>query len=308
MPGIGIIANPHSQLNKRSPAGLSALQAIAGQKGIFTVTRDLDHLDETLLDYRERKIKLLAINGGDGTVSQAITRMIAIYGKQQLPTLAVLGGGTMNLVASQLSMSGSPAEILKKIIASDPKDYTVETLETLKIKDVYGFLYADQSSTAILEEFYRKKSGQLGAVWLAAKITSSFIKSGSLFRSLVKPAHLQARFQPSGAIDEEVLGCFAGTIHKFPLGIPFLPLARRYPGQFQMMAVTCKAERLLWYMPLLMFLQKEGEGFGKISLCCKEAELTYAGPVSYTIDGEIYSEPTGRLVIEAGPTLRFLMI
>lgn len=309
MPGIGIIANPHSQLNKRSPAGLGVLQSIAGQKGIFTITRDLDHLDETLKSYRDQRIELLAINGGDGTISQAITRMIAIYGKRKLPKLAVLRGGTMNLVAAQLGVEGTPTDILKTIIDRPVGDHEVEELDTLKINDVYGFLYADQSSTAILEEFYRKKSGHLGAAWLAARLTTSFIRGGRLYSSLVKSSSLKARFKPSDRdFQSEVLGCFAGTINKFPLAIPFLPLARRQPRHFQAMAVTCRSDRLLWYMPALMLLQKEGKSFGKVSVCCKEATLEYEGEVQYTIDGEIYSEPSGRLHIESGPALRFIKI
>lgn len=309
MPGIGIIANPHSQLNKRSPSGLSVLQTITGQKGIFTVTRDLDHLDETLKVYRDKKIEILAINGGDGTISQAITRMIAIYGKRQLPKIAVLRGGTMNLVAAQLGIDGSPAENLKVLLEKPLEDHSVEALDTLKIKDIYGFLYADQSSTAILEEFYRKKSGQLGAAWLAARMTGSFLRSGSLYRSLVKSAWVKARFKPEAAnFEADVLGCFAGTINKLPFAIPFLTHARRSSGQFQTMAITCRPDRLLWYMPFLMLLQKEGESLGKVNVCCKEARLEYQGTVHYTIDGEIYSEPSGRLQIEAGPTLQFVKI
>ncbi len=117
MPGIGIIANPHSKLNKRSPHTLTLMAEAIGQKGVFTITRDLDHLDETLKSYKEQEISILGINGGDGSISQIITRMIAIYGSKPLPLLAVLRGGTMNLIASQLSISDGPVENIKKLVA-----------------------------------------------------------------------------------------------------------------------------------------------------------------------------------------------
>ncbi|RZA10462.1 MAG: hypothetical protein EOP10_34740, partial [Proteobacteria bacterium] len=302
MPGIGIIANPHSKLNKRSPHTLSLMAEAVGQNGIFTITRDLDHLDETLKSYKAQEISILGINGGDGTISQIITRMIGIYGSQPLPLLAVLRGGTMNLIAAQLSIEGPPHENIKKLVALVQSQKTLPTqrLSTLKINAIYGFLYADQSSTAILEEFYRKKSGHLGAAWLATKVTSSFLVKGPLIRSVIQAHPLKAQFKPSGSVDRKVLGCFAGTITKFPLGFPFLPLARRYPDHFQVTAVTCKADSLLWNLPLILLVQKEGRSIGKESFCVKEAKLDYEGEAHFTVDGEIYRAPKGDILIEAG--------
>ena len=310
MPGIGIIANPHSKLNKRSPQTLSLMAEAIGQKGIFTVTHDLDHLDETLKNYKAQEIAILGINGGDGTISQIITRMIGIYGSQPLPILAVLRGGTMNLIAAQLSIDNTPVENIKKLVAlvATEKTLSIQRLSTLKINEIYGFLYADQSSTAILEEFYRKKSGHLGAVWLATRITSSFLLKGTLIQSVVKSHALKAHFKPVGYLDRMVLGCFAGTITKFPLGFPFLPLARRYPNHFQVTAVTCKANALLWNLPMILLVQKEGRSIGKESFCVSEARLDYDGEAHFTVDGEIYQAPEGEILIEAGPSLRFLSI
>jgi diacylglycerol kinase family enzyme len=310
MPGIGIIANPHSKLNKRSPHTLSLMAEAVGQNGVFTVTRDLDHLDETLKSYKEQDISIVGINGGDGSISQIITRMVSIYGDKPLPLFAVLRGGTMNLIASQLSITGSPVENIKKLVAlaQSNKALPTQRLSTLKINDIYGFLYADQSSTAILEEFYRKKSGHLGAAWLATKLTSSFLTKGPLIKSIVKSHPLTASFKPTGKLDRMVLGCFAGTITKFPMGFPFLPLARRYPNHFQVTAVTSKADALLWNMPLILLLQREGRSIGKESFCVREARLQYDHEAHFTVDGEIYKAPRGDILIEAGPSLRFLSI
>lgn len=310
MPGIGIIANPHSKLNKRSPQTLSLMAEAIGQNGIFTITRDLDHLDETLRRYKAQEISILGINGGDGSISQIITRMLSIYGSTPLPLLAVLRGGTMNLIASQLSITDGPVENIKKILAlvGGKKALPTQRLSTLKINDIYGFLYADQSSTAILEEFYRKKSGHLGAAWLAARLTTSFLAHGDLIKTVVKSHALTAKFKPLGSLDRMVLGCFAGTITKFPMGFPFLPLARRYPNHFQVTAVTCKADALLWNLPMILMLQREGRSIGKESFCVRAAQLNYVGEAHFTVDGEIYKAPSGDILIEAGPSLQFLSI
>lgn len=281
-----------------------------GHNGIFTVTRDLDHLDETLRRYRDEGISILGINGGDGSISQIITRMIAVYGAQSLPLLAVLRGGTMNLIASQLNVTEGPVENVRRLIARFKSEDPLPTqhLSTLKINDIYGFLYADQTATAMLEEFYRKKSGKLGAAWLATRLVSSFLIQGELINRVIKSYHLVARFKPTGYLDRAVLGCFAGTITKFPLGFPFLPLARRYPGHFQVTAITSSVENLLWNMAPILLLQREGRTIGKESFCVRHASLSYRDSAHFTVDGEIYLAKDGRIKIEAGPSLRFLSL
>jgi hypothetical protein len=90
------------------------------------------------------------------------------------------------------------------------------------------------------------------------------------------------------------------------MGLQFLPLARQRPGHFQVTVVTCPPEKLLWYMPAIMLQQKEGPASGKHSFCCEQANLRYEGSVHFTVDGEIYVNPTGSLRIEAGPELEFV--
>lgn len=308
MPGIGIIANPHSKLNKRSPQELQRLQDKISKNGIFTITQDLDHLDETLQLYRDKQVPVVAINGGDGTISQTLTRMIRIYGSQPLPQIAVLRGGTMNLIAAQLGVYGHPDALLERLVESLERgqQLQIEHLSTLKIGSTYGFLYADQSSTRILEEFYSNKSRHLGASLLALRLVRSFLLNRPFIRNMIQAHRLRASFQPGGHLTETTLGCFAGTITKFPMGLVFLPLARKKTGHFQTTVVTCKAEKILWYLPLIMLQHKEGSAIGKHSFCCEQAVLEYEGEVHYTIDGEIYRNPDGRVVIESGPSIPFL--
>ncbi len=310
MPGIGIIANPHSKLNKRSPEELRLLQDVLGQKGIFSLSHDLAQLDRIILEYKSKGIEIIGINGGDGSISLAISRMIALYGTQTLPKFCVLGGGTMNLVASQLGVKGSPQAVLKRLLRAQEKARPIPTqkLATLKIGSIYGFLYADQSSTAILEEFYQKKSGHIGASLLTARLIQSFLVRGPFIKKMIKPHRLEASFKPGGRLRGLALGSFAGTITKFPMGLQFLPLARKIPGHFQVTVVTCPSEKILWYLPMIMLQQKEGPAAGKHSFCCEEATLRYEGSVHFTVDGEIYANSTGLLKIEAGPELEFFCI
>ena len=308
MPGIGIIANPHSKSNKRSMLEVRRMTGQLGQSDYITVTRDLEHLDETLKEYKRLALDWIGINGGDGTVSQVITRLIHLYGPQNCPAVLVLGGGTMNLVARQLGLIQRPHQILAEMKArqSATDRLVFERLMTLKVNGHFGFLYADQSSTAILEEYYLKKNGHAGAIWLSVRLVKSCLSKGSLIKKLVQKHRVELDFRPQGRFEAETLGCFAASITKFPLDLPFLQNARRDKGFFQAMAVTCSPEKLLWYMPRLMLKHKDGPNDGLISYCSQCLFLDYKSTSHFTVDGEIYVADDGRISIESGPELLFL--
>ena len=310
MPGIGIIANPHSKLNKRSPSEINRLRSIFGQKGIFCLSQTLAELDHILLDYKIKGIDIIGINGGDGSISRVISRTIAIYGDSPLPKFAILGGGTMNLVASELKICGSPSAVLARLVGhlEAGTALKIERLATLKINDIYGFLYADQSSTAILEEFYRNKKSHFRAGWLTLRLVDSFFRQTAFIRSMIKPHDLNASVRPGGQIKTQALGCFAGTIAAFPMGLRLLPFARDRAHHFQITIIDCPAEKLLWYLPLIMLQQKNGSATGRHSFCCQKAELGYNGEIHFTVDGEIYVQDKSSIVIETGPELEFLQI
>jgi hypothetical protein len=73
--------------------------------------------------------KVLAINGGDGTVQAALTEIYnGCYFGEEPPPVAVLPSGKTNLIALDLGARGDPIETLERLIElarTDLKPYTV---------------------------------------------------------------------------------------------------------------------------------------------------------------------------------------
>ena len=116
MSGIGIITNPHSKLNKRNPARSALLGYILGEKGTLEVTNSLEDIGRVAREFKERRIGLLAINGGDGTICRTLTAFIKEYGTAPMPKVALLRGGTINVLANNLGIRGSPEQILYRLV------------------------------------------------------------------------------------------------------------------------------------------------------------------------------------------------
>ncbi|SME90872.1 diacylglycerol/lipid kinase family protein [Pseudobacteriovorax antillogorgiicola] len=310
MSRIGIIANPYSKLNKRNPAQIETLRTIASKHADFFVTDSLQDLSQKVKTMANTGFDVIAICGGDGTIALTMTEIIRWYTRKELPKIAILKGGTMNLVASQINIQGSQASVLRRLIrrVEQRSALTTSKLQTLQVGDHFGFLYADGSAVRILKEFYRKKSGILGAIWLGLRLVSSFLRKGRLVSKLIYEETVKAK---SGAQTMEFtsLGNFAGTIRKLPLGFPLLPLAMKQKGLFQATFITCPKEKLLWQLPLIMIKHKEGTSLGKYSICCDELEISSQSPLHYTLDGELFiHDETTPLKISQGPEVEFIKL
>ena len=118
MAGIGLINNPNSRRNRRYPDKMWRLRDALGGIGYSVVTESIPALKATLSEFKADAIDILVVNGGDGTVHATLTELIHIYGSKPLPKIALLGGGTMNIVANAVTGKGS----LLRSAAGSPND------------------------------------------------------------------------------------------------------------------------------------------------------------------------------------------
>src|SRR3982751_5036060 len=100
MPGIGLITNPRSRVNRKDPSRLRRLGYLIGSHGQSQATRSLDDLHRVCEDFHRERIDVLGISGGDGTMHHTLTAMVRAYGTDPLPPVAIPRGGTMNTVAA----------------------------------------------------------------------------------------------------------------------------------------------------------------------------------------------------------------
>jgi len=312
MAGIGIITNPYSKLNKRNPVRPLLLGYILGEQGQLEVTESLDALQQVAERFRDSDIKVLAINGGDGTVARTLTAFIRAYGDQPLPKIALLRGGTMNVLASNLGVRGSPESLLYRYLEAHSASTPLKLVgvQTLEVEGNYGFLFADGVAYAVLEEFYQNKTGPVGAALLVLRLCVSALQKGPLFRRLILSQKLELAPRPNDTIELESCAVMASTIEKMPLGPRLFPLARKQPGRFQFFAVKSKPEELIWHLPAIMLKNGEGSSPGKISYCCEELAITsdlYDKKYMYSLDGELFTAASNSITVRLGPKIEFVI-
>jgi diacylglycerol kinase family enzyme len=309
MPGIGIITNPNSKANKRDPSKSDLLGFILGQQGQLAVTRSLEHLHQVAHNFKASNIEILAINGGDGTISRTLTAFVQAYGSDPLPKIALLRGGTMNVLASNLSIRGSPERLLFNLVESYSAGRLSRTtlLQSLEVEGHLGFLYADGLAYRVLEEFYQNKTNTLGVLFLVSRLIGSALVHGEMAKRLI--THQNVQISAEGFGSRELSNCmiFASSIDRMPLGLRLFPHARTSPGRFQFIGVTSHPDSLLFDLPKIIGRSELGEIDQRVSFCSPELRIISDKKYDYSLDGELYTrENAGVTTIKAGPRFEFI--
>ena len=112
---IGLISNVHSHQNRR---GMTALRAAAAsQSRIAHIEIDgIDGIGEVLRDFARRDIRVVALNGGDGTVQALLSALINDAPFERPPRLAILPGGMTNLIAHDIGLKGGRERSLERLV------------------------------------------------------------------------------------------------------------------------------------------------------------------------------------------------
>ncbi len=311
MAGIGIITNPHSKLNKQYPHRQLLLSYIAGEQGQVAITNDLEELYKVAQEFSRKNIKILAINGGDGTISRTLTAFIHVYKENPLPNIVLLRGGTMNMLADNLQIQGTPEHLLFRLIEAHSAGFFKEKVRvsTLKIGDQYGFLFANGTSARYLETFYTNKTGALGAIWLVAKLCFSYLLQSEFFFRIVRQDPTTLRADALPPLTHGTASVFCSTVKKLPMKIPFFQKIEGAVDHFECVSIQLtpnevarKLASMLWFC----LRNRQNPHPYWVDFCCKKLVLSTEEPSPYTLDGELF--PASReITIELGPKIDFLL-
>lgn len=305
MPGIGVILNPYSRSNKKNPGRIQRFGFIVGDKGSCHMTDSLDEVRNLACEFMDRDVEILGIAGGDGTLHKTLTTFVEVYGERPLPKIAILRGGTMNNLAWQLGIKGSPENILSDLILKyhHGDAFAEKKINMIKVNGVYGFIFG----LGLIEKFIsmyqdvKTPSPQRGA-WLLAKASVSSIINGKMAQ------HLTRRFDAKIWVDGKLAPfknytmIFAGTMETLGLSFRALYRGSSAPGKFQFVAVSSSGRHLLTtFHSALLGRRANSENY--FDEMAAEVVFELDEPMSYIVDGDFPDKPSKRIEITTGPLL-----
>jgi diacylglycerol kinase (ATP) len=310
MSGIGIITNPHSKLNKRNPGRAALLGYILGSQGRLEVTNTLEDLGRVAKEFKDRGVEILAINGGDGTISRTLTAFIKEYGPTPLPKISLLRGGTINMLASNLGIVGTPEQVLYRLVESyaEGAEFASRKIKTIAVEGHYGFLFGNGVAAAFLKEYYQHKSGPLGAFLWSLRVWLSSLFGGPLFSRVMRDLDVTLLADSGPAIRHSTVSVLSSTVEKMPLGYPLFTHMKNYQQGMEICSFTFNAKDAIWQFPIIMLRNQNKPINGKMSLVCHELTLEADQPFDYTLDGELFVSHGSKLQIKMGPDIDFALL
>lgn len=330
MSSLGIISNPHSKSNKKHPDNMSQLAYILGKSGTMEITKTLGDLDQACERFCREDVDIVAINGGDGTISRTLTSLIKSYQKHQksLPKIALLGGGTINVLVKNIGLTSSPRLNLLRLCErySEPESSFEEVrIQSLNVDGHYGFLYADGICYDFLKEFYKGKKSPFLSLLLLLKLVGSVLVWGKLAQSIIRFQRRKIQISPGEEeVKKSLIAVMAATIPKIPFGIRLFPLMelaesdqtgtqRRPKDLFEVSFFFSEPRTAAFRIPAMLSVTEWVHQNDKRRLVADSLLLSLESDdqpsnlqYEYSLDGELFEAPRPNIEISLGPEIVFV--
>jgi len=327
MAAIAIIANPNARRNREWPLWAQQLRKAAPGAPLLE-TRTPEDLTRAAKQLASEKPQVIAIAGGDGTVTHTVTALWqAMDG--QLPPLSLLGGGAYDSLAP-LGGRGDAENRLRRLseaVAAGSELKTVER-DMLRVapegapaggdgfagvasREVQqagaskdgrcGFRFGVGLPVRFIEAIYATGStGPWASTRVLARVVASSIAMGPLARKLYAPMDLRVRLDDDEWPLVPIYGVVCSSVAEAGLGLKPFRRATEQPGAFLAMGLTAGPRQFALELPrlLLGFPARRDrliEGVGERLL------LSARAPLSWLLDGEIFTSATGKLTVSLGP-------
>lgn len=298
-----LLSNPQSGRNRH---GLEAVEAVAGQCGMRCERPTLAELGDAVSRWQGEEVGRIIVNGGDGTLVALVEALYAHW-QGTLPLLAVLPGGTTNLVCKDIGWQGCRKRSLKRIANSVSENTRTRAPLSVRVEGDtaprIGFflgLAAMPRAIRFARACWHSKGmhGSLSELLVFAKVLWS-LAIGRVERDpLLQPVSMQCNGQEMSPM---VVG-FVTCLERLVFGIR--PLATPVKVCFVGLHTPYGELRKLLSAILLRQPLSDIRGLQRINAETLALQLDS----DWVLDGElINASPNTLLQISQAPALRFLV-
>lgn len=308
MPSIVVFVNPGSRANRKDPGCADRFAKLLGDAGRVAAPAGLDKLADEARRAAGEAPSVIAIHGGDGTLHRTLSALLSAYGATPLPPIAILIGGTMNVVASSLGLRAKPEVFLAAVVEAERAGTPMATLERrcLQVGEHYGFIFGNGLLSNFLEEYYARGSyGAWRAVWVVARTVFSLVTTQRYARRILRRFCGLLEIDGDPLPRRQLTGIGAATVTEVGFRMKLHHRADDDPDRMGGLAIHGGALSLL----LDVLDVRLGRGLSPkraTSFVAKHLCIEPEAPEhTYTLDGDLYTD-RGPLTVQVGPLLRLI--
>ncbi len=315
---IGLITNTRSRRNRRGPPRVPG----AHSRGVEVLHRPLDgvaSLGEVLDDFARAEVGVIAINGGDGTISATLTELMEYPRFETVPSLALLRGGDLNMSAANLGLKGSAERALARLVDRAARPDFSDALygrETIRLKysddkrPVYGLFFGTAAIYRSVVLCRQRVHAMSLHSSLAAGATLAYVLARHLFRrgtddALIRGDEMTVQF--NGGPGEKVTQFLALVTTLDRLILRSRPFWGQEAGVLRYTGVAYPSNQLGRSVYRLLYGGRDRRLPQPEFMSCNADSIAFAMNCPFTLDGELFEPEPGILVeLSKGGRLRFV--
>jgi len=318
---VGVISNPLSRHNVSRHDRDSAFAAAVHDFPDLphAQPRTLAELDEALAEFRRREVRIVAVNGGDGTLREVLTALPRAYGGEE-PDVALLPAGKINLAARVLGRAGgrvgdAPAGLRRLLDAARGRTLRRVEWPVLEIawrdrpeRRMRGFLFGAAGFTAGTRLAYSHvhRAGFHDAAAVALSIAAGMASTlfGRRRRDLLAGEAMEVRVDGGPPRGGRHFLTLATTLDRLVLGLT--PFWGGGNGPIRWLDVPAPPKRLTAaLLPTLRgrprpWMLEAGYASGRAD------GIAVALSHPFVVDGELFEPGAGGVALSAGRRVGFV--
>ena len=311
----GVIINPRSGSNRRSPVDIEQLSSQFGIPVREAATPV--EVNSAVEEFSKQKVNVIVVCGGDGTVQAAHTSLFSQNLFDVLPSLVVVGAGTTNMTAGDVGVRERLPDVLQKI--TNPNDARHLKLITRKILKLdmpgepsrYGMFFTTAAICDAMLFYHSKLHGR--GFWGLPGIILTFLRFvTAALAGRSGPGRetwdIKVRLNHEPAVRENFMILMATTLDKLIFGIkPFKKEKGR--GKLRFTALAMHPVKLWRELPGLLSgnpskraVRQNGYWLERVDRVVLEVNGIVA------LDGEMYSVNSmdGAVTLTSAGTCSFI--
>lgn len=298
---VCLLSNPKSGSNRRRPGAVKRVLQDYPET-ICREAHDPDEVRAALAEMAEIAPDVLVINGGDGTVQAVLTHLLGDQPLPWRPELALLRGGTTNMTAADLGLSGRADRAFRRLLEWARSGARMNRVERAVLAVQAnpqtprrcGMFFGAGAIIKGIEYFHRAVNrrglgGELGPGVSMLRVLLAMVRKDARF---VAPVSMRFDLEPvakgEGPAEGDYLVVLASTLERLFLGLH--PYWGEHEGAVHFTSLRAEPVRPWSTMPRLLF-GRPGPGAtpanGYFSGRVDSVSLEMDG--EFTLDGEIYS-------------------
>jgi diacylglycerol kinase family enzyme len=306
---LAVVASPKSGSNRRNPRRLETLERLSRESGATFLAPDgLDALGAAIAELDD--VDVLAVNGGDGTLHRVLTFAVDAFG-EDLPEIAILPGGTMNIAAHSTGWLGKPIEGLQAVLdhLDSPERRTLVRRRTwtLRVDERWiGFLWGNGLIARFLEVYEEVDDPTAArAAAILARGAGSALINGPFVKRLTR--RWEGELEIDGVVHarNSWLAVAAGTVEQIGLGFKPFRFVDDHPGQMHAVGLGSSVARFARELPRV-YRRQPLAAEANMEQPARRLVLRSDERAAFMVDGDFH-RGGNELVVEVGPSVDLLV-